>query len=90
LSWRLVGYRFPVSHCDSFRYFVHVISKYVLKGRMEIKVTISNTLDDLWGDPDELVQLGEQGIIDLVCEDIVAFIDGAEWEVEIIEEKEEK
>lgn len=52
---------------------------------MKATVTLTNTLDDLWGISDLLEgqprDAWENLVIDLVCEDLTELIDKASWKV---------
>ena len=46
-----------------------------------MKVVITGTLTDLWATPEEFADMPDGAIIDLIWEDLVAFLKDAKWEV---------
>lgn len=52
-----------------------------------MKIIVEKVLDDFWADDETLRQLlkkclTDEQIIELICEDLSAFIDGAKWKIE--------
>lgn len=47
-----------------------------------IRVTVVVELDETWGADECFADLGERGVIDLVQEDQIAFLEHAKWTVE--------
>jgi len=48
---------------------------------MSVTIRIQKELEAWWGSDDEFLDATDEEIIELVREDLTAFIDGAEWEV---------
>ena len=57
---------------------------------MRAKVTVVKMLEGFWGVDDVVAEVGEdEGVIlELIQEDLGAFLEGAEWKVEFIPEGE--
>jgi len=49
---------------------------------MKIRVIVTKVLDDLWGTEEELAEFSDGEIIEVIQEDLCAFIDEADWKVE--------
>ena len=47
-----------------------------------IRIIIKATLTDLWATTEELIEMSDAEIIELVQEDTVSLLDGAEWTIE--------
>ena len=48
---------------------------------MRIFVTVSGELEDFWATEEQLASLSDAEIVELVQEDVTAFLDGASWAV---------
>ena len=48
---------------------------------MEITVTITKTLEEFWATDDELRTMSDAEILELIQEDISAFVENAQWAV---------
>jgi hypothetical protein len=55
-----------------------------LKGllRVEMTITITKELDEMWATPEEFAQMSDQEIVDLCLEDQIAILDNATWSVD--------
>lgn len=51
-------------------------------GMSKIRVTISNALGSLWATPEQLSSMTDLQIVALVREDLIEFVDDADWTVE--------
>jgi hypothetical protein len=44
-------------------------------------IVVTQTLDDLWATPEDFAGLSDNEIIELIHEDISAFLEDAAWEI---------
>ena len=48
-----------------------------------VVVTVTKELDnDFWATPEQFAEMTDQDVVDLVKEDVIAFLDGACWTVD--------
>jgi len=47
-----------------------------------MRVTVSKELGDTWATPEEFSEMSNEGIVELIMEDVTEFLDGATWTVE--------
>lgn len=48
---------------------------------MSVTITVSKTLETFWASDEELRTLTDEQIVNLVQEDLHAFIDGSTWDI---------
>ena len=47
-----------------------------------MRIVVSKTLEPWWGRAEDFAEMTDAEIIELVLEDVGAFVHGAEWEIE--------